>query len=31
VESGELRTADVDAVAADIAAQSRRLQQRVAA
>jgi cytosine/adenosine deaminase-related metal-dependent hydrolase len=31
VESGELRTADVAAVAADIAAQSRRLQQRVAA
>jgi cytosine/adenosine deaminase-related metal-dependent hydrolase len=31
VESAELRTADVDAVAADIAAQSRRLQQRVAA
>jgi cytosine/adenosine deaminase-related metal-dependent hydrolase len=31
VESGELRTADIDEVAADIAAQSRRLQQRVTA
>jgi 8-oxoguanine deaminase len=31
VEDGELRTADVDAVAADIARQSRRLQERVAA
>jgi cytosine/adenosine deaminase-related metal-dependent hydrolase len=31
VERGELRTADVDAVAADIARESRRLQARVAA
>ena len=31
VESGELRTADVDAVAADVARQSKRLQARVAA
>jgi cytosine/adenosine deaminase-related metal-dependent hydrolase len=31
VEGGELRTADVDEVAADIARQSSRLQERVAA
>ena len=31
VESGELRTADVDAVAADVARQSKRLQARIAA
>jgi cytosine/adenosine deaminase-related metal-dependent hydrolase len=31
VEGGELRTADVDEVAADIARQSRRLKERVAA
>jgi cytosine/adenosine deaminase-related metal-dependent hydrolase len=31
VEGGELRTADVDDVAADIARQSRRLKGRVAA
>jgi cytosine/adenosine deaminase-related metal-dependent hydrolase len=31
VEGGELRTADADAVAADIAAQSRRLRERAAA
>jgi cytosine/adenosine deaminase-related metal-dependent hydrolase len=31
VESGELRTADIDEVAAEIERESRRLQQRVAA
>jgi cytosine/adenosine deaminase-related metal-dependent hydrolase len=31
VEGGELRTADVDAIGADIAAQSRRLRERAAA